>query len=457
MIQLPWGSGTLAVELPPGWNVLGQYVPQPMSPAESPLDRCRAALARPLAAAPLAERDLSGKRILLVSDDVSRPTRVATFFPAVRDALLAAGASAERIEILFALGVHRPMTEAEAIAKVGPDAIARHRWHNHNAFDPEQLAHLGRTARGTPVWLNRLLTQFDLIIPLGAVEPHVLLGFSGGYKMLLPGCAGAETIGTNHMQGLDQGAFNYVGVSPDDSPMRLDLEEACQMLGREVFVVNAALTPEARVVDFFCGCPLAAVRTAAQYVRRHAEVEVPAEADVVIANSAPFDADLRQSLKCMGNTFFAARPGGVLLGFARCQEGRGDVPLPPVTLPYGLLRRLMHLLGERRIMRFVRVVKRFDPIEQKFLTHFGLQMLRRNHVYVYSESLPAETGRKLGMLRQYGDVRRMIDDAVRQVGPRATVAIFPQGGCTYSRGPIASDPRAMAAGAADAAGAAGVA
>ena len=193
------------------------------------------------------------------------------------------------------------------------------------------------------------------------------------------------------------------------------------------------------VIRFFCGSPIEAQRAGAQYVREHAEVIVPELADVVIANSAPFDADLRQSMKCMGNTFFSTRPGGLVLGFLRCNEGRGDVPLPPKSLPYTVFRWLMRLLGKKRIMSFVKVFKKGDPIEQQFIAHFGLQTLRRNHLFIYSEQLEADCGKKIGLFRQFDDVERMMAAAVAQVGRDATVAIFPKGGCTFTRGPVEAE------------------
>lgn len=302
------------------------------------------------------------------------------------------------------------MTQQEAESKIGAKNLAGHRWHNHDSFNRQVLVELGCTARGTPVWLNRLLTEFDLIVLLGAIEPHLLLGFSGGYKMLVPGCAGAETIGRNHMQGVSHLSYNDVGIRPEDSPMRLDLEEAAQKYGREVFAVNAVLNHDVEIVRFFCGDPVAAQRAGAEFVREHTEVQGPELADVVIANSAPFDVDLRQGMKCVGKTCFAARPGGVILGFVRCDEGRGDVPLPPVSLPYRALRELIHLMGPQRIMSFVNVIKRFDPIEQKFLSHFGLQMLHRNDGFLYSERLEPNTDRRLGLVRQYYQIQPMLAD-----------------------------------------------
>jgi nickel-dependent lactate racemase len=435
MVVLPWADKTLEVPLPTGWRVLGQFSPPPIPIAADPLAACREALTQPIGTQPLSQRDLRGKRVLIVSDDISRPTPVRHLFPPVREALHQAGVADGDIEVLFALGTHRPMTQEEAEQKIGAADLARHRWHNHNGFDNAHLVHLGQTQRGTPVWLNTRLTEFDLIIPLGSIEPHLLLGFSGGLKMLVPGCAGAKSIGRNHLQGVSHNEFDYVGIPAEHSPMRLDLEEAARMCGREVFIVNAALTPDAQVSRVFCGDPIAAHRAGAQFVREHSEVEMTEQADVVITNSRPFDADLRQGMKAVGNALFAARPGGMLLGFVYCRHGRGDMPVPRMNVPYWLLRRWMHRIGNKRIMKAVQIVKAFSPIEEKFLAHFGLQMLHRNHLSLYSEHLEPDTGRRMGLARQFQDVKKMIEHTEKLVGPTATVAVFPQGGCTYSRGP----------------------
>ena len=74
-------------------------------------------------------------------------------------------------------------------------------WRNHSCTD-EQLKYLGTTSRGTFVSLNGQLVEADLVITVGGIEPHLLLGFSGGCKMLMPGLASSRTIGDNDMQGV---------------------------------------------------------------------------------------------------------------------------------------------------------------------------------------------------------------------------------------------------------------
>jgi nickel-dependent lactate racemase len=308
----------------------------------------------------LAERSLAGKRIVVVTDDHSRPTPVAEFLPAILAELSAAGAKDEALEFLIATGVHRDSTAEEVERKLGREVAARFRWRCHDAKDPAGLADLGTTERGTPVKLNKRLAEADLIVCVGAVEPHLLLGFGGGLKMLLPGCAATETIAQNHLQGVEPDHFDFVGSRAEASPMRLDLEEAAGMLRKDVFVVNATMNEHARPTRFFCGDPVAAHRQATAFVEEHAGLAVPEPADVILANSYPMDADLRQSIKCVGNSLYACKPGGVLLGCVYCTHGLGEIFVPKRTLPYTLLRTLVRVIGKHRILGLVRKAKRIS-------------------------------------------------------------------------------------------------
>jgi len=430
-VVLPWGGGSLAVDLPPRWRVLGQLHPQDTEAPTSAVSACRQALAAPLGAAPLSARDLNRKQVLIITDDHTRPTPVRDFLPAVLEQLAAAGAEDGRLRILLANGVHRQSSPAEVEAKLGRAAAGRLTWRCHDAYSAEDLAHLGTTTRGTSVRLNRLLLAADLIVCLGAIEPHLLLGFGGGQKMIVPGCAGAETIATNHMQGVDPDHFDFVGAAAEDSPMRLDLEEAAGMLEAEVFLVNAVMNRRGRPVRFYCGDPLKAHRAGAAFARRTFRVQVPEQADVVLAGSSPLDADLRQSIKCIGNTLYACRPGGVLLGCVYCEHGLGELPVPARTLPYPLLRALVRLLGRGRILPLVQKAKAGEPAEEIFLGNFALQMLRRNHLALFSEKLPVDTGRKLGTFRTFDQLEPAIHWAEARAPRDATVWVFPHGGATY--------------------------
>jgi nickel-dependent lactate racemase len=59
----------------------------------------------------------------------------------------------------------------------------------------------------------------------GSIEPHLIARFGGGYKNLIPGVAGRETVAHNHALNCRPDTFNRVGQPIERNLMRLDLEE----------------------------------------------------------------------------------------------------------------------------------------------------------------------------------------------------------------------------------------
>ena len=92
----------------------------------------------------------------------------------------------------------------------------------------------------------------------------------------------------------------------------------------------------------------------------------------------------------------------------------------------------MRVIGKQRVLPLVRKVKKDEPVEEIFVGHFGLQMLRRNHLGVFSQNLPPDLGKRMGMVRSFTDVQAMIDWAARRVPRNATLWVFPCGGATYA-------------------------
>lgn len=432
-VMLPWGDTTLELRLPDSWRILGELAPRPMEPARP--GTCSEALSTPWDAQRLASRNLEEKKILVIVDDHSRPTPVATFLHEVLEELALGGAKDNNIRILVANGVHRSSRPEEIEQKLGKAIMSRFSWSCHDAHDSTGLADLGFTSRGTKVALNKSLVESDLIICVGSIEPHLLLGFGGGLKMIIPGCAGAETIGKNHLQGVDPDSFDYVGIRGDQSPMRLDLEEGARLLGKDIFVVNVAMNEQAKPTRFFCGDPIKAHRAGEAFVENAARLKVSEQADVVLTNSFPMEFDLRQSVKCLGNTLYACKPGGVMMACAKAQVGLGEMPLPKKTLSYGVMRGILKIVGKDRVLSLVKKAKKGEPVEEIFIGHFGLQMLRRNHLGIYSDSelLPDDIGRKMGLAKSFRKTERFVSWAASRAPKRATVWIFPFGGSTYAR------------------------
>ena len=92
--------------------------------------------------------------------------------------------------------------------------------------------------------VNAVLTESDLIIATGVVEPHQYAGYSGGGKTVVIGCGSEETIGLTHgPQFLDQPGVRLGQI--DGNPFQQFVRDAAQAIGLK-FVVNVVLDGEGR-------------------------------------------------------------------------------------------------------------------------------------------------------------------------------------------------------------------
>jgi len=426
-IHLPFGREELSFACPPGWNVLAVAEPAAGEKIEQPELACAAALAQPLDSEPLRVLARDKRRVIVVVDDISRPTPVAQFIGPVLTQLTDAGVPDEAIVILFAQGVHRAMTAEEAAVKLGPAIAARYRWLNHDSLPGAHLAPLGKTTRRTEVWVNRLVAEADLIVGLGAIEPHIIASFGGGVKLLVPGVAGRKTIAQNHALNTRPETFNSVGLDPARNPMRADLEEAATMIKAPMFFVNAVLRPDLTFARLLAGNPFSVYRHGAAVVAQLYGAPVPGRADVVLTCSHPMNHDFRQSAKAVTNTVRALKKGGTLLCFAVCEQGLGDVTVREKPVRFG--KRGMRMLA-RFLLPLVGRFRFGMQEDDHFITYFTLQTIKNYNVIFYAPNIPREFTEKMKFLEIHHDLDRALAAAVA-AAPRADVLVFPHGGVTY--------------------------
>jgi len=427
-ITFPWGDEELEFELPARWELMQVCEPKDTAPVpniDSEIDR---SLAEPVGSPRLSQMARDKHRVLIVVDDITRPTPVHLFFAKVVKELESAGVPREKMLVIPGLGVHRDMTQEEMEAKVGAENLSGLKWINHAYADKSALVALGKTSRGTPVAFNRHATEADLIVSLGCIEPHVIAGFGGGYKNLMPGVAASETIGHNHGLHTCPEHFNMVGVPPEENPMRLDLEEAGNMLNKPVFIVNAVLNGHLQVVRLVSGDPIAAHREGITLSREIFGVPIREQADVVISNSFPLDADLRQGFKSIANTIRAARPGGVVISFLRTVHGIGDGHLPTRRIPLG--KRGIRILARLLLPVFGRL-KAGGRAENNFTIYFSLQSFVRNKLFLFAPGLPDGLSERLPFMDISRSPQEVLRKAAQCAPPDAKVLVFPRGGMTY--------------------------
>jgi len=66
----------------------------------------------------------------------------------------------------------------------------------HDSNDRGQLAYLATTKQGRRIYLNRLLADADLVVPVGRLGYDPILGYGGPWSVLFPGMSDRETIQT---------------------------------------------------------------------------------------------------------------------------------------------------------------------------------------------------------------------------------------------------------------------
>jgi nickel-dependent lactate racemase len=228
----------------------------------------------------------------------------------------------ERIKLIVATGLHRLCTGEELMERLGRGLLNRLEVLNHDARDISSLVNLGRTSQGTPLWLNEVVRESDLVIGDGYIEPHFFAGYTGGGKNILPGVSGLETIKANHGAAMIDHPKARAGVL-DGNPIYKDIVEGARRGGLD-FSINVTLDPQKRISGVFAGGFEEAQRAGSEFLDGHVKVETN-EADIVVTTNGgyPLDRDLYQAVKGMTVAEGIVREGGVAIVASECMDGVG--------------------------------------------------------------------------------------------------------------------------------------
>jgi lactate racemase len=323
-VKLKYGDGFQTLRIPDKAHV---EILQPASVAALPCvaDALEEALHCPLSASSFDEmvRAIRPRRVAIAVPDETRPTPVKAILPILLQRLRAAlpGPEAPEVTVIIAAGLHKP-ADGETQARIVPPGVASGcRVVSHDARG-SRMVDFGVTSRGTPVRINAEFAEADLRVVIGQIDPHQFVGFTGGSKGAVVGCAAAETIERSHSLLLDARA--QVGRL-DGNPAREDMNEAGQMVGVHL-AVNVVLDPEKRVVQLLAGDPMAVLRAGAQTCASVYGVSLSEPFDMVIASCGgyPKDICLYQAQKGLNQASHAVKRGGRILLLAACPQGVGD-------------------------------------------------------------------------------------------------------------------------------------
>lgn len=326
-IELGYGHASLSLS----YDETRYRLLAPEAGDEQPLADAQigAALDEPIQSPPLEDIISPGESVLVVVSDATRATASAQIIHLLVRRLIATGCSPHDIRIIFATGIHRPVTREEKLELLTPFIVQRTKTLNHMAAGADaNLASFGTTERGTPIELNSALKDHDHVILTGAINFHYFAGFTGGRKAICPGLAAARTVEATHMLALD---FEKGGRRAGVGSGLLDgnaVHEECERIAAEVapsFLINTVTDERGRAVRVYAGDWRAAHRQGCEeYARAHSR-PIDARREVVIAScgGSPFDINLIQAHKALDMAAQACTEGGTIILLAECVDGFG--------------------------------------------------------------------------------------------------------------------------------------
>ena len=161
------------------------------------------------------------------------------------------------VDIMPALGTHRPVTKEESEAFFGKDIpyekLIVHNWRKDVVKIGEVPIEFVKTVSEglvdtkIDVEINKRLLDksYDLIISIGQVVPHEVVGMANYSKNIFVGCGGSSMINSSHMLGAFYGIERIMGR--DFSPVRKVFDYAEENFTKDIpimYVLTVTTTNE---------------------------------------------------------------------------------------------------------------------------------------------------------------------------------------------------------------------
>jgi nickel-dependent lactate racemase len=273
--------------------------------------------------------DFRGKTVLLIVPDATRTAPLPLLFDCISKKL---GDNVKALDILVALGTHPPMPQ-EAIAKMmgidgrtnfpGPTPqLFNHEWDNPAALTKigtltkEDTAAIsnGLLSEEVPVEVNSKVLEYDIVMIVGPVFPHEVVGFSGGNKYFFPGVSGPELLNFFHWLGALISNVGIIGIK--DTPVRQVVNRSGAMVKVEKRCLAFVVSPDASLYGMFYGTPESAWDGAASLSGQVHIKRKPKPFKQILSCAPPMYDELWVAGKCMYKLEPVVADGGELIIYA---------------------------------------------------------------------------------------------------------------------------------------------
>jgi nickel-dependent lactate racemase len=207
------------------------------------------------------------KRVLVLTPDATRTCPLPMMIGALHDVM---GGQSAKLDFMVALGTHSPLSEEKILELYGISAQTRkekfsestffnHRWDLAQTF--LRIGHLNREEieeisggllkEEVPIDINQKIHDYDLVVILGPVFPHEVVGYSGGSKYFFPGISGGEFLHFFHWLGAVITCSKTIGVK--DTPVRQVINRAMEKVNVPVHCLAMVVHPKNRLCGLYVG------------------------------------------------------------------------------------------------------------------------------------------------------------------------------------------------------------
>ncbi len=315
----------------------------------------------------LARVDVAGKRVLVIIPDNTRTLPMPDLFETIAGSFSPRAAA---ITFLIALGTHPPLTEDELLRHLGPRMndfpnvrIVQHEWDNPRALKRvgtitrEELEEISRglLIEEVPITINRAVLEHDLVIILGPVFPHEVVGFSGGHKYFFPGVSGPEIVHQSHWLGAL--ITNPKVNGHKETPVRAMIERAAEFIATPQVGISLVMHGH-DLMGMFVGEVKEAWSHAADLSAKLNIVWVSHPFHTVISMAPPMYWELWTAGKCMYKLEPVVADGGKLIIYAP--------NLREISVTHG---KLIRRVGYHTRDYFLGQWERFKDVPRAILAH----------------------------------------------------------------------------------------
>ena len=207
------------------------------------------------------------KRVLVLTPDATRTCPLPMMARAVREVI---GERAVQLDFMVAVGSHSPLSEEKILElygitnscwkeKFGRSEVSCHRWDLPETFlqigylSEEEVERIsgGLLKEKVSIEINRKIYDYDLILILGPVFPHEVVGFSGGAKYLFPGISGGELLHFFHWLSAVMTCKEIIGKK--ETPVRQVIHKAMEKIDLPIHCLAMVVKPGAGLYGLFAG------------------------------------------------------------------------------------------------------------------------------------------------------------------------------------------------------------